>query len=288
MAKHVAIQGLRHGPFVQRIARKPLATLGELYEQFKKYCRADNDNRLRIARDAIQKQQNQPTQKPNNRTPFYAQHPAQYVMQVEVGALNQLKPFSYQPNPSNNSFQEPKNKPSQRGKGRGTAPSSNPTHYCAYHGKNSMHDTEQCRDIKKTVEKMRSEKLEGASKPIGHKNTPPVPTQPYCPIFPALNSNVVQPSTLASSYMQPSVAFQHYFPNSMPNSSQPYHLPQLPANPTTHTQTQPIKVEELPPHSQQTPKQEKAVRALHTLYPALGTSCPSSADPRLTLKRISR
>lgn len=153
-------------------------------------------------------------------------------MQVEVGALNQLKPFSYQPNPPNNSFQEPKNKPSQRGKGRGTTPSSNPTHYCAYHGKNSMHDTEQCRDIKKTVEKMRSEKLEGTSKPIGHKNTPPVPTQPYCPIFPALNSNVVQPSTLASSYMQPSVAFQHYFPNSCPI------LP----NPTTYHNFQPTQL----------------------------------------------
>lgn len=204
-------------------------------------------------------------------------------MQVEVGASNQLKPSSYQPNPPNNSFQEPKNKPSQRGKGRGRAPSSNPTHYCAYHGKNSTHDNEQCRDIKKTVEKMRSEKLEGASKPASHNNTPPIPAQPYHPIFPALNSNVVHASTSASTYMQPSVAFQHYFPNSIPNSSQPYHLLQLPANPTTHTQTQPIKVEELPPAPQQTSKQESSTSTAHCI-PSFGYVMPITGGSSIDFK----
>ena len=43
-----AIKGLRIGPFVAHLAREKPRTIEDLYSEFGKYCRFDNDLRTRL------------------------------------------------------------------------------------------------------------------------------------------------------------------------------------------------------------------------------------------------
>lgn len=57
----VAIKGLRIGPFAAHLAREKPATMQELYSEFEKYYRSDNDLRKRL------EEQNQGKEQGNNR-----------------------------------------------------------------------------------------------------------------------------------------------------------------------------------------------------------------------------
>jgi hypothetical protein len=56
-----AIKGLRIGPFAAHLAREKPAFMQDLYSEFEKYCRSDNDLRKRL------EEQNQNKQQGNNR-----------------------------------------------------------------------------------------------------------------------------------------------------------------------------------------------------------------------------
>jgi hypothetical protein len=61
VAIEAAIKGLRIGPFAAHLAREKPASMQELYNQFKKYCKSDNDLRKRL------KELNHYKQQGNNR-----------------------------------------------------------------------------------------------------------------------------------------------------------------------------------------------------------------------------
>jgi hypothetical protein len=48
VAIEAAIKGLRIGPFTAHLAREKPSTMQELYSEFEKYCRSDNDYRKRL------------------------------------------------------------------------------------------------------------------------------------------------------------------------------------------------------------------------------------------------
>ena len=48
VAMKAAIKGLRIGAFVAHLAREKPSTVEELYREFEKYCRSDNDLRRRL------------------------------------------------------------------------------------------------------------------------------------------------------------------------------------------------------------------------------------------------
>ena len=48
VAIEAAIKGLRIGPFTTHIAREKPQTIEDLYSEFEKYCRSDNDFRRRL------------------------------------------------------------------------------------------------------------------------------------------------------------------------------------------------------------------------------------------------
>jgi hypothetical protein len=52
-----AIKGLRIGPFATYLAREKPETMQELYSEFEKYCRSDNDYRKRLEEQNQGKQQ---------------------------------------------------------------------------------------------------------------------------------------------------------------------------------------------------------------------------------------
>jgi hypothetical protein len=61
VAIEAAIKGLHIGPFVAHLAREKPTSMQELYNQFEKYCKSDNDLRKRL------EEQNQNKQQGNNR-----------------------------------------------------------------------------------------------------------------------------------------------------------------------------------------------------------------------------
>ena len=48
VAIKAAINGLRIGPFIAHLAREKPRTIKDLYSEFEKYCRSDNDLRRRL------------------------------------------------------------------------------------------------------------------------------------------------------------------------------------------------------------------------------------------------
>ena len=48
VAVKAAIKGLRIGPFVAHLAREKPRSIEDLYSEFEKYCRSDNDFRRRL------------------------------------------------------------------------------------------------------------------------------------------------------------------------------------------------------------------------------------------------
>ena len=52
----VAIKGLHIGPFVAHLAREKPQTIEDLYNEFEKYCRSDNDLRRRLEEQNQSKQ----------------------------------------------------------------------------------------------------------------------------------------------------------------------------------------------------------------------------------------
>jgi len=57
VAIEVAIKGLRIGPFEAHLAREKPASMHELYHEFEKYCKSDNDFRKRLEEQDSQKKQ---------------------------------------------------------------------------------------------------------------------------------------------------------------------------------------------------------------------------------------
>ena len=56
VAMKAAIKGLRIGAFVAHLAREKPSTIQELYTEFEKYCRSDNDLRRRLEEQNQNKQ----------------------------------------------------------------------------------------------------------------------------------------------------------------------------------------------------------------------------------------
>ena len=56
VAIKAAINGLRIGPFVAHLAREKPQTIEDLYNEFEKYCRSDNDLRRRLEEQNQNKQ----------------------------------------------------------------------------------------------------------------------------------------------------------------------------------------------------------------------------------------
>ena len=56
VAIEAAIKGLRIGPFVGHLAREKTRTIEDLYSEFEKYCRSDNDLRRTIEEQNQNKQ----------------------------------------------------------------------------------------------------------------------------------------------------------------------------------------------------------------------------------------
>ena len=58
IAIEAAIKGLRIGPFAAHLARKKPTSIQQLYDEFEKYCRSDNDLRKRLEEQGQNRQQN--------------------------------------------------------------------------------------------------------------------------------------------------------------------------------------------------------------------------------------
>ena len=58
IAIEAAIKGLRIGPFAAHLARKKSTSIQQLYDEFEKYCRSDNDLRKRLEEQGQNRQQN--------------------------------------------------------------------------------------------------------------------------------------------------------------------------------------------------------------------------------------
>jgi len=56
VAIEVAIKGLRIGPFAAHLAKEKPRTIEDLYIEFEKYCRSDNDLRRRLEEQNQNKQ----------------------------------------------------------------------------------------------------------------------------------------------------------------------------------------------------------------------------------------
>jgi len=57
VAIEAAIKALRIGPFAAHLATKKLTSMHELYHEFEKYCKSDNDFRKRLEEQNSQKKQ---------------------------------------------------------------------------------------------------------------------------------------------------------------------------------------------------------------------------------------
>ena len=57
IAIEAAIKGLRIGPFTAHLARKKPTSIQQLYDEFEKYCRSDNDLRKRLEEQGQNRQQ---------------------------------------------------------------------------------------------------------------------------------------------------------------------------------------------------------------------------------------
>ena len=58
IAIEAAIKGLRIRPFAAHLARKKPTSIQQLYDEFEKYCRLDNDLRKRLEEQGQNRQQN--------------------------------------------------------------------------------------------------------------------------------------------------------------------------------------------------------------------------------------
>ena len=58
IAIEAAIKGLRIGPFAAHLARKKPTSIQQLYDEFEKYCKSDNDLRKRLEEQGQNRQQN--------------------------------------------------------------------------------------------------------------------------------------------------------------------------------------------------------------------------------------
>ena len=58
IAIEAAIKGLRIGPFAAHLARKKPTSIQQLYDEFEKYYRSDNDLRKRLEEQGQNRQQN--------------------------------------------------------------------------------------------------------------------------------------------------------------------------------------------------------------------------------------
>ena len=58
IAIEAAIKGLRIGPFAAHLARKKPTSIQQLYDEFEKYCRSNNDLRKRLEEQGQNRQQN--------------------------------------------------------------------------------------------------------------------------------------------------------------------------------------------------------------------------------------
>ena len=56
VAIEAAIKGLRIGPFIAHLGREKTRTIEDLYSEFEKYCRSDNDLHRRIEEQNQNKQ----------------------------------------------------------------------------------------------------------------------------------------------------------------------------------------------------------------------------------------
>ena len=58
IAIEAAIKGLRIRPFVAHLEREKPSSIQQLYDEFEKYCRSDNDLRKRLEEQGQNRQQN--------------------------------------------------------------------------------------------------------------------------------------------------------------------------------------------------------------------------------------
>jgi hypothetical protein len=148
VAIEAAIKGLRLGPFAAHLAREKPTSMQELYNEFEKYCKSDNDLRKRL------EEQNQNKQQGNNRN-TQRNNASQGQQQQKQGQSQQFSILSSLAIASKGRHlcrQEHKTQP----KGPKNQKQRQRKQYYFFHGEDKGHVTRDCLDAKETHEKIKS------------------------------------------------------------------------------------------------------------------------------------
>ena len=157
IAIEAAIKGLRIGPFAAHLARKKPTSIQQLYDEFEKYCRSDNDLRKRLEEQGQNRQQSSsknsqksyPNQNASNQKTGQRQvlniegqrQPEQGQLAMPAGPETQTRNQGRQGYQGKN---WDKNKQKQR------------RPYCVFHGESAGHSTKDCSETKETQERMKN------------------------------------------------------------------------------------------------------------------------------------
>ena len=161
VAIEAAIKGLRIGPFVAHLAREKLASMHEVYREFEKYCKSDNDYRKRLEEHNSQKKQvdERNSQKKNlsqdGRRP--QRKAGGQMMNIEQ-PRNNKSGHNHPPAEPRNS-ERGSNQTGGGGQNRGWQKNQKQRQqkqYCFFHGEEKGHSTRDCPDAKETQERIKS------------------------------------------------------------------------------------------------------------------------------------
>jgi len=205
IAIEAAIKGLRIGPFAAHLAREKPTSIQQLYDQFEKYCRSDNDLRKRLEEQGQNRQQNSSKnpQKTYTNQNVSNQKPGQGQVlsikgQPHTEQRQQTAPTRPEAQTRNQDRQGYQGKNWNRNQSQ-----KQRRPYCVFHGENAGHSTKDCPETKETQERMKNKQT---AQPPTQQSAREVNTtyttghQQYCPMYPALNATQIHPSTLASAY----------------------------------------------------------------------------------------
>ena len=160
VAIEAAIKGLRIGLFTAHLAREKPTSMHELYHEFEKYCKSDNDFRKRLEEQNSQKKQvnDRNLQKKNlsqdGRRP--QQEAGGQMMNIEqprndksgqnhppAEARNSGRGFNQAGGGQNRGWQKNQKQRQQK-------------QYCFFHGEEKGHSTRDCPDAKETQERIKN------------------------------------------------------------------------------------------------------------------------------------
>jgi len=160
VAIEAAIKGLRIGPFAAHLAREKPASMHELYHEFEKYCKSDNDFRKRLEEQNSQKKQGNDR---NSQKKNLSQDERRPQREASGQMMNIEQPRNDKPG-HNRPPAEPRN--SERGSNQVTGGGQNrgwqknqkqrqQKQYCFFHGEEMGHSTRDCPDAKETQERIK-------------------------------------------------------------------------------------------------------------------------------------